>query len=229
LIPYEEVADYCSFYVLGIADREGQIRSAYAHDYIRNPMDTYSSPEFLDWSYDDLSAELIIDWSPINEINHAGYVLEYRNDTAIQTLAVLNPDETHYQDIVENFNPKHILFYSFGSDGQSSCPIYLEENSTAVDEVAEDISTYDVAKPKIFPNPSSRKITIAFEAYDNKSIQIELINVVGQILIQENIMNPHNGINHYRLSVDHLFSGQYFIRVRGDKNIYPTVSMIKLE
>jgi hypothetical protein len=229
LIPYEDIADYCSFYIFGIADRNGQIRPAYAADYIRNPLDAYSTPEYLDWSYDDITSELIIDWSSIDEINHAGFVLEYRKDTVVQTLAVLNPGETHFQDMVENFNPKNILFYSFGSDGQSSCPIYLEESSTAVDEVVADISTPEVAQPKIFPNPSSREITIAFDGYENKFIQIELINVVGQILIQENIIRPHNGINHYNLNVDNLFSGQFFIKVRGDKNTYPTVSMIKLE
>jgi hypothetical protein len=227
LIPFDDVSEYCNFYVMGIADRNGQRRTAYSAEYIYNPIDSYEAPQNIDWTYDNNSSELIIDWSIVTESNLAGYILEYRKDSIVETLAMLAPTENHYQTIIEDFNPQNILFYSFGLDGESSCPVYLE-NSTSVEETTLNKQIEDLRLLKLFPNPSSSEVIIAFNAFDNKVIQIELMDMMGKVMFKQSNYKVHEGQNHYRLNIEHLIPGQYLINVQGEQSVYTPTALIKL-
>ncbi len=71
----------------------------------------------------------------------------------------------------------------------------------------------------IFPNPSNGEITIEFEAPDNDSYDLLILNSIGQLLHERQINAPLFGEKKVRIPTLHLTPGVYFVSIRRGKDV----------
>ncbi len=83
-------------------------------------------------------------------------------------------------------------------------PIYVP-NLVNVDDL-EELTLFNV-----FPNPANSEVNIALEFSTAKDINVQIINALGQVVIQNN----YNGVSrsNYTYNTENLPSGLYFVRV----------------
>jgi len=74
-------------------------------------------------------------------------------------------------------------------------------------EVSEASNSFDF---NIYPNPASEKITI--ELPFNKKSKVQIINVVGEIILEEEITSSKT------ISIENIAAGIYFARITNDNN-----------
>ena len=74
-------------------------------------------------------------------------------------------------------------------------------------EVSEASNSFDF---NIYPNPASEKITI--ELPFNKKSKVQIINVVGEVILEEEITSSKT------ISIENIASGIYFARIINDNN-----------
>ncbi len=67
---------------------------------------------------------------------------------------------------------------------------------------------------KIYPNPSNVTLNIDYENLNNKTLNIQLFNSIGQIVLEET-----SAFQHSQFSVQHLPAGLYFVKVIRDNQI----------
>ncbi|MDO8998615.1 MAG: M43 family zinc metalloprotease [Bacteroidota bacterium] len=64
----------------------------------------------------------------------------------------------------------------------------------------------------VYPNPSSEILNVEFEMLDDKNVKIQLLNALGQVLINDTPVIQHSAFN-----IQHLTSGIYFLKLSSDK------------
>jgi hypothetical protein len=70
----------------------------------------------------------------------------------------------------------------------------------------------------IFPNPNNGIFTIAFESKKNTTLQLQLIDVAGNIIYQEN--KPHQNKTEFIINQTKLAKGIYWIKLSDGNNVY---------
>lgn len=73
-------------------------------------------------------------------------------------------------------------------------------------------------KLRLFPNPVTEELNIQYQAPESSGqiCDIEVINIFGELLIQESHITDNNEIQWVSVDVDHLRSGVYFVKVHSN-------------
>lgn len=208
-----QLPDFCSFYVFGIASSGNKILSTYAEKKIDNISNTFTSPVNLEWSYDKGLKELILEWDAPDEDMLAGYVINRNTKAGEQTIAMLYADETSFSTIIDSFLPDQIVLYSYGLQGESSCPVHLESSVAA--EEPEDINNNSALAIHLFPNPARQQCTVSFISQNEKTVRLEVFDIMGKMVKRIPAIKTNAGVNHYSLNLNDLVNGQYVIRMVG--------------
>ena len=79
-------------------------------------------------------------------------------------------------------------------------------------------------KFSIYPNPTSRLVTIDFESDKDNKVSVELLDVYGKVILK-NKFTSTSGQNQFPLDVSKVNSGIYFLKMTNGQ----TISIQKLE
>ena len=128
----------------------------------------------------------------IRKINNAIDMIEdtyyAKNVGEVKTERLFPPNAIHVSNIVQFVN--------------ANCYSSIFENG-----MVKDVSM------SIYPNPTTDKITIAFDNTTNKQISVYIFNTLGQQVFTENIVNNTGNIT---LDISHLKEGIYYFRAISD-------------
>ncbi|NNF35585.1 MAG: T9SS type A sorting domain-containing protein, partial [Saprospiraceae bacterium] len=223
-IPYLEIEGFCDFYIMGLASVNDKVYTHYYLDQFSNPYSTFIPIEDLEWDYDEASNVLQVNWKEIMDENLAGYTINRITDDGTDNLAMLYPSENDFTAAIEDFVPEEISIFSYGVNGESSCPLFLE-SSTSVDEVADDNGSVE-GSMKIFPNPVDDVLTLTWNKTTVQTHSVRIYNSFGE-LVQLEYLNSENSINQAQIKVKNLIPGCYHIQLL-DENGRTSQTFMKL-
>jgi Zn-dependent metalloprotease len=84
---------------------------------------------------------------------------------------------------------------------------------------------YDLA---VFPNPFTNQLTVQFDLETSEDVTVQLIDLVGRTLYQENLGKRTSGENQYFINTEDLAKGAYILKLQiGDKVINQKVLKMK--
>jgi len=73
---------------------------------------------------------------------------------------------------------------------------------------------------KIYPNPTSREVTIQFDLLEKQDIKISIYNIIGKLVYSESLNNSYGASASWRIDFSELSKGMYLIQIQaGDKLI----------
>ena len=70
----------------------------------------------------------------------------------------------------------------------------------------------------IFPNPTSDLATLAFEGYKDSDIEINIVNLLGEVVFTKEI-NSSSYLDYYNLDVSRLSNGIYNVIVNSNGKV----------
>jgi hypothetical protein len=73
----------------------------------------------------------------------------------------------------------------------------------------------------LFPNPTANQINIQLNAIQNNTLQLEVLNGVGQV-VYTNKARVSNGNNNYSLNVAEWNNGVYFLQISASNGMKST-------
>ncbi len=134
-----------------------------------------------------------------------------------------------YNDIEDQANLGNALFPSlallhndmgaFGGPCASNLPTFA--SVTNINEQKKSISSFNV-----FPNPSSSYFILNFKLKQTKTIKIEILNMIGQVVKVAFEEEVKQGENSVKINNDKLAGGTYFVRITGNEYLNETVKLI---
>jgi hypothetical protein len=133
-------------------------------------------------------------------------------------------------DMAMNWEAFSINFIYSSGDIPDSCMIVLKSSGDNpelndylwVDDLAFS-GAVDIRNPetkndiRIYPNPSSDEVRIAFLSDQPQTVSLELSDVTGRIIIYES-PQAYNAENEARLNISTLPNGTYFLKLSGQKS-----------
>jgi hypothetical protein len=213
-LPYYDATGFCDFYILGMITKDGIPYAAYIDEEIFNPFSSFIPVDNITWDYKEDISELSIYWDVIDIPIVAGYVVREKGPDSIRTLAMLFPKENQYVGIVENFNPDNIEIYSYGLEGQSSCPVTLQ-SATSV-EGAVDYQEMKGQKMILYPNPAKDIVQVKINTKKRQQVEIRLYNGLGQaIKVFRREISEYNPV--FDLNLSGLLNNHYYLQVIGEE------------
>ena len=126
----------------------------------------------------------------------------------IQYVAELHPDDATPGVANDNkFEAPGLLF----TREPIECTIVSVEEVAAAEGMLE-----------LFPNPASDQLSVRMNGFETGSVQISVLNILGQTLLETNTVSNGQGTL-ANVSVDALATGTYFVRaVQGDRQVVKT-------
>ena len=94
--------------------------------------------------------------------------------------------------------------------------ILQSTTASLVTNVIENNSS--ASKLMIFPNPSSELTTLAFEGFENSEIEINIVNLIGEVVFKKEITSS-SYLDYYNFDVSFLSNGIYNVVVNSDGKI----------
>jgi hypothetical protein len=98
--------------------------------------------------------------------------------------------------------------------------LYRMENDGLDADMNSEIQT----NMNIFPNPASSKATVAYASTHDGSIQLQLMNFTGKVMMSE-VNNAAEGDNHYELDLLNIAKGIYLVIIN-DRGIINTKKIV---
>ena len=80
------------------------------------------------------------------------------------------------------------------------------------------------AEVKAYPNPFSGELTIEVSDYKGQEVNLQIMNVMGQVVEASKVDLPASG--KITLELSDLNGGVYFVRIKGD-SVDQTLKLIK--
>jgi len=74
----------------------------------------------------------------------------------------------------------------------------------------------------LYPNPSNGILNIEYEILNDDDVSIQLLNALGQILVDEKMISQHSSFN-----IQHFNSGMYFVKIIQSDKLIATQKFIK--
>ncbi len=116
-----------------------------------------------------------------------------------------------------DFDPDSSVIFNLTSAGQSD--IFVHKMSNQTSGISENIKKYIIT---VWPNPSTEILNIDFENLNYRSLNIQIINLYGQIVLEETTTSQQSQFN-----IQHLPAGLYFVKVISDNQIIATQKIVK--
>ncbi len=80
---------------------------------------------------------------------------------------------------------------------------------------------------EVYPNPCNSELNLSLNAYDNTSVDIEIINIKGEVFYYKNVLLNKIGINELKINTDNISSGIYFLKINSENNYIVQKIVIK--
>ncbi len=106
-----------------------------------------------------------------------------------------------------------------------SMTTYSDRIEITPEQLTGILESFDKTSFDIYPNPVSDQLNIEMLSKNYDDASLTIINATGQIVYTENI-SINDGVNQYRISVENLVSGMYFVKISGNEN-YETLRFVK--
>jgi hypothetical protein len=209
-IPYIEIEGFCDFYIMSLVNVNGQVYSSYDPDQFSNPYSSFIPIEDLEWDYDESNNVLQMNWKEIVDADLAGYTINRITDEGSHNLAMLYPVENQFTATIEDFVPEEISIFSYGVNGESSCPLFLK-SSTSVDEPKEYTEVVE-GNLNIFPNPVGDVLNLSWDRPVAQDGVVRIFNAYGE-LVQFKYLDTNEQI---QINVKNLIPGCYHIQLLGE-------------
>ncbi len=114
------------------------------------------------------------------------------------TFASGNITVNKYDGSLNTYDLTNIRYLNFGNNETTGIsPIEIEANNTLM----------------LYPNPVTDQLNVQFISVGSDKVQIQIVNMQGQIILQQNIYSQ-SGINYTTISVSQLLNGLYFCRLQ---------------
>jgi hypothetical protein len=81
----------------------------------------------------------------------------------------------------------------------------------------------------LYPNPTFKTIKLDLKYSNSSTLNVQLMNTLGQIIKTENFDVVKNQLNNYQLDLDGLSAGMYQIRLTDNGKLVETYKIQKLE
>jgi Secretion system C-terminal sorting domain/Peptidase family M1 domain len=111
-------------------------------------------------------------------------------------------------------------FKSFGSissvEFDPDLWILSKGNTVTIKTPTQDIDNQSIIK--VYPNPVKDELSVSFKNDNSESVNIEIINTVGQSVFREK-RDTNAGENTLVLPLLHIESGLYFLKISSDKGL----------
>ena len=117
------------------------------------------------------------------------------------------------------------LFVAFVSDESINGGGFEANYDMSLSNTNAFIEQYDLA---VFPNPFTNQLTIEFDLEESENVSIELFDVIGRSLHEENLGKLSSGQNKQLISTDNLPKGTYILKLQiGEQVINQKVVKMK--
>ncbi|MBO9700436.1 MAG: T9SS type A sorting domain-containing protein [Sporocytophaga sp.] len=137
------------------------------------------------------------------------------NPTIKNNKVVVNGEETKFVSLLSNLNGRTLYFvraFATNIAGTSyGNQVYFET------PLPTDLKNMVENKVSIYPNPTSKSVSISLQPLVFSEVILKIINVNGEEVYSRKIFNQANGINE-ELDLTGIVSGVYFIRIISDNN-----------
>ena len=113
-----------------------------------------------------------------------------------------------------------LMYISYGSDNTRKNPVfaYYTTDNVTVTGIKENALN---AEPNLYPNPISgnENLHISFQKDDNKSWQLNVVNVLGQLITQQQVNETAGKVNAEVEMAGKVKSGIYFVQLKDANGI----------
>ncbi len=163
--------------------------------------------ELIDFNVKVFEDGVNIEWYTATETNSSYFVVEKSNDgIRFETLEVVNAAG----------NSQTTLKYSIKDHAPHPGMNYYRLIQVDLDETTENLGVRQVEflskfELHTFPNPTTYLLNIDAFSIKNQNIKIELININGQVILEDEL-DVVKGRNIHSINVENLEEGLYFIR-----------------
>ena len=124
-----------------------------------------------------------------------------------------NPVNHAINHTVEDFNELGVIVWI---QDDATKEILQSTTASLVTSVIENNSP--ASKLMIFPNPTSDLATLAFEGYKDSDIEINIVNLLGEVVFTKEI-NSSSYLDYYNLDVSRLSNGIYNVIVNSNGKV----------
>lgn len=221
-IPYIDIEGFCDFYIMSLVNIHGQIQTGYDDDKFSNTYSSFIPIEDLEWTYHESSKTLDMNWREITDEELAGYTINRITESGNVNLALLYPSENHFTTIIDNFVPEEISIFSYGVNGESSCPLYLK-SSTGIEEILPEEKLR--GKIVISPNPVGEQLNIRYDDNSDLPVVVNIINTMGEVI--QSHPGVKDEVEQMTIEVKNLIPGFYYLQFVVDE-VWETRPFIKL-
>jgi len=158
--------------------------------------------------------EVQLHWLTQNEVDIDHFILEHSTDGINYSLINEQAPKGNGLGAVDN---NYNYLHSNPSTGINYYRLKeydIDGHSTYYKVVAVEIEEGIQAGMRLMPNPVVRNLTVAYNTPSDEDISIEILNVVGQKMMDEQNLPVQKGINKILLNLEDYANGVYFIRIK---------------
>ena len=117
-----------------------------------------------------------------------------------------------------SITPSKSGLYTVKSTDANGCEAFSSGLAVTITAIEEEISTESSAK--IFPNPATDKFRVEYRTPERpKSVQAEIINVLGMTLTSKNLSRQANGVYTVDFDVSKQNQGKFFVRITTENEV----------
>ena len=198
------------------------------HTVLANGLASYTSNTTLPVTLTSFSASLVkgqstLTWQTASEAKNKGFeVLRSNDDVNFYPIGFVNSK-------AQNCNSSAALSYSFvdrtaktGENYYKLKQVDLDGGEELFDKVARVKLSFDNSSVAVFPNPTTKYVTVSAGATDYTAVRYELFDVSGKRVLSENAKAVQQ-----QLSLSNLPSSIYYLRILKNNELQKTVKLIK--
>jgi len=185
------------------------------------------------------NGKIILHWSTASESENLGFILERSNEhkaswcviASYKTHATLKGQgntsvRSSYEFTDENIVSGTTYEYRISDVDYSGKITNLKAVTINITENSTDVSNSYVLQ-SAYPNPFNPTFTIPLQLNENAFVNIELVNILGQKVMQIENKQMSIGNNDLQINCENLNSGVYFVKVTVDLSSADRVNEIQ--
>ncbi|MBK8721637.1 MAG: T9SS type A sorting domain-containing protein [Saprospiraceae bacterium] len=188
-------------------------------------MSTNSTIEFNlnNFTKNNDNKSVVLNWSSTNESNFNKFIIEKSNNT-IDFNPIGEVKTINNNSITKNYN--YIDSNPFIGKNYYRLKMVDNDNSTKLSNISVvNILNQNLKLEKIKPNPFENQLSIDFNIPNNDQIVLEIIDITGKKIIQ-NQYDVISGDNNIQLNTNDLNKGLYILKI-SNSNITLKSKIIK--
>lgn len=128
-------------------------------------------------------------------------------------------DDNYLKFLQAEENEEFILFINdYHTNGAISVTFEGSAEFKNLKDCASSVEINDLQISKLFPNPASESINIEFTSAENKTLEIDVLDMRSKVFYSQN-HRPEGNINIKEIDIKSLPSGPYLIRIKQGRQV----------